>query len=80
MHPFTHEYGHVFQTFLGNGRVNTPPNASGAKASRDTHRIGSEGEAGAFLERALYGGIISFPRDQFPNGDIVFEREFVGFP
>jgi hypothetical protein len=80
VHGINHEYWHILQTFLSQGREDTPPNMSGVRASRNTHRADREGEAGEFGERALYGGVVNFPQDQYPNGNLGFEGESMGYP
>lgn len=53
---FVHELAHVFVTFLGRGKTDTPP---------DVHILldATTGEAGWYLEKLIFGGVISVYRN-----------------
>ena len=64
---YIHEIAHLIITFIGHGRSDTPPQASGGRWARQPDT--SEGEAGEFIERAMFGGVLDFYRDRSPLGE-----------
>jgi hypothetical protein len=66
VHAYIHETGHLIQTFLGHGQQDTPPQASGGRQTR--RRGEGAGEAGEFMERALFAGLVDFYRDSSKLG------------
>ena len=50
---FTHELGHLFVTMLGNGKADTPPHVFSPTMSKAQDQVG---EAGAALEKWIFGG------------------------
>lgn len=73
VHAFSHETGHLLQTFLGRGQDDTPPGLSGGAATR--HQESSGGEAGEAIEVALFGGLVDFYNDDSALGNLS-----TGFP
>ena len=72
-----HELAHVFVTFLGHGRIETPPNVAPKVDKKSTEEKGKEkatqdtttkGEAGRWLEERLFGGLVLAFR---PTGESV---------
>lgn len=53
---YVHELAHVFVTFLGQGKIKTPPDVGANKTFEpDT----AKAEAGRYMEKAVFGGLIS---------------------
>ena len=51
-----HELGHVFVTFLGSGKKGSPPPVYAQASDRSE---GTKGEAGAYLENKVFGGVVT---------------------
>lgn len=57
---YVHELAHVFVTFLGQGKIHTPPDVG---AKKNFEPVMGEPEAGRYVEKAVFGGLISPMRD-----------------
>ena len=56
-----HELAHIFITFLTHGEANTPPRISGQVAGSSERT--TSGEAGDYLEDAVFGGRVTLKRN-----------------
>lgn len=65
---FLHELSHMFLTFLGRGKVGTPPHMSVAV---DGSSEAPGPEAGRYLETSLFGGFLNVFRDTAEDDDQV---------
>lgn len=52
---YVHELAHVFVTFLGQGTIDTPPDIGAQK----TFELITKPEAGRYVEKAVFGGLVS---------------------
>ena len=66
-----HEVTHVFITFLGAGRFNTPPNMNYPTGSMASNSQLERGEAGRNLESLVFGGRIYIFRNPEEDEDQV---------
>ena len=64
---YVHELAHVFVTFLAQGQIYTPPDV-GAKKSLE---IEFRPEAGRYVEKAVFGGLVVPIRNPDENDDQV---------
>ena len=65
---YVHELAHVFVTFLGRGSIKTPPEL-GAKKTFEPEM--TRPEAGRYVEKAVFGGLISPMRNPAEDDDQV---------
>lgn len=74
-----HELAHVYGTFLGGGEITTPPEArafandedptkEGPRGEADKKlKEGKRGEAGQYMERVVFGGLVTVLEDPDDN-------------
>ena len=53
----------MFVTFLGGGKINTPPHVDAQVHVKSVGSSDTRGEAGAYLEYMTFGGTMTFMRD-----------------
>lgn len=62
---FMHELGHLFMTYLTQGRADTPAGIYGRASGVTQGATSTRGEAGRYLETLVFGGVLGNYRNDF---------------